>query len=275
MVQKIFLYEQTSTRSDYFDPHNFVSECAFSIKPQQEIVLVINGLGFGFSDDSIYKLELYYDSNLMVRTTSPHLSSLAPSLPSSSSNSILSYIPPSPPPPPPPPNAAAAAAAAVSGTLPYTTTNNVSSIINPYSPLLTTTTGIDTNNSSNSNSSRTIIPPPPPLPPFSSLIKQQAGNLYRNPPPPLPPAAAAANYQRFMAVKPTCNQLCILVENRSREFTIHVGRKTPLVWLLGVSDVFSKLCYYSTQDEPVIRANILTVDSEQDFVVLDRMVTLM
>jgi len=38
-------------------------------------------------------------------------------------------------------------------------------------------------------------------------------------------------------------QLCLLVVNKSPEYTIHVGQHSPLFGLLNVSHLYSQLCY--------------------------------
>ena len=66
--------------------------------------------------------------------------------------------------------------------------------------------------------------------------------------------------QIFTPVVPSSHQLCLLVKNCSTEFVIQVGRHTPLVWILGMNAVKSKLCYYSIQDLSIVRSQIFTDD---------------
>jgi hypothetical protein len=43
-------------------------------------------------------------------------------------------------------------------------------------------------------------------------------------------------------------QLCLFIKNTSDQYSIHVGYKSPLSWLLDMPRVYSKLCYCSVTD---------------------------
>jgi hypothetical protein len=43
-------------------------------------------------------------------------------------------------------------------------------------------------------------------------------------------------------------QLCLLVKNNSDKYSIHVGYKSSLSWLLDMPRIYSKLCYCSVAD---------------------------
>jgi hypothetical protein len=52
------------------------------------------------------------------------------------------------------------------------------------------------------------------------------------------------------------NQLCVLTKNCSSTYTIFIGAKTPLQWLLDMPRVTSKLCYCSLVDLTSFRINL-------------------
>lgn len=49
--------------------------------------------------------------------------------------------------------------------------------------------------------------------------------------------------QTGLYVDEKTTQLCLLVVNKSSEFTIHVGQQSPLFGLLNMSQLHSQLCY--------------------------------
>lgn len=63
MIQNFIHYEQLSSGNsappcDYYDPHHMLAEKNYSIKPHEEILLIIRGHGYRFNDDTIYPLEI-------------------------------------------------------------------------------------------------------------------------------------------------------------------------------------------------------------------------
>jgi hypothetical protein len=62
MLQKIVTYEQFSQQNtgepprDYYDPNIMMSTKNFSIRPGEELLVVISGNGFKYMDDSIFQL---------------------------------------------------------------------------------------------------------------------------------------------------------------------------------------------------------------------------
>jgi len=49
-----------SAPRDYFDPNVMLSERAFRLEPGEEILIVINGTGYRYNDDTIYELEFSF-----------------------------------------------------------------------------------------------------------------------------------------------------------------------------------------------------------------------
>jgi hypothetical protein len=63
MIKEIIAYEQPFRTDDemprnYYDPNIMLAEQCFCLRPNDEIVIVINGKGYRFSDDIIFTLEL-------------------------------------------------------------------------------------------------------------------------------------------------------------------------------------------------------------------------
>jgi len=53
----------------------------------------------------------------------------------------------------------------------------------------------------------------------------------------------------------TCHQLCYLIRNTSNTFTIYVGLKCNLLWLLDMPKITSKLCYSSYEEINALKAD--------------------
>lgn len=60
------------------------------------------------------------------------------------------------------------------------------------------------------------------------------------------------------------SQLCLILKNCSPEFSIYVGCKTPLQWLLDMPRVNSKLCYCSIADLSQCRLSLQTLGGGND-----------
>jgi hypothetical protein len=63
MAQKMIDYVQNyypegEAPRDYYDPNIMIAERAYSIKPHEEILVVLNGTSFRYNDDTIYLLEI-------------------------------------------------------------------------------------------------------------------------------------------------------------------------------------------------------------------------
>jgi predicted YcjX-like family ATPase len=135
MIKDIIAYEQPFTTTEdrmprnYYNPNIVMAEREFCLKSDDEILIVINGNGYRYSDDTIYTLKVPKDSS-------------SDSSSSSSSIQILEFDPSS----------------------------------------------------------------------FESM------------------------------------QLCLFIKNTSNQYSIHVGYKSPLSWLLDMPLVYSKLCYCSVTD---------------------------
>lgn len=56
------------------------------------------------------------------------------------------------------------------------------------------------------------------------------------------------------------SQLCLLVKNCSAEYSVYVGYKSPLQWLLDMPRLISKLCYCSTADLTKCRLVFSNID---------------
>lgn len=54
----------------------------------------------------------------------------------------------------------------------------------------------------------------------------------------------------------TAKQLVLLIKNNSSNFTIYVGQKSPLIWLLDMPRVSSKLCFCHVSDLTNIKLNL-------------------
>jgi len=65
--------------------------------------------------------------------------------------------------------------------------------------------------------------------------------------PTLFPSPAAAD-QVYKPVVTSSSQLCVLVKNCSSDYSIYVGYKSPLKWLLDMPRVMARLCYCPTAD---------------------------
>lgn len=59
-------------------------------------------------------------------------------------------------------------------------------------------------------------------------------------------------------------QLCVLIQNCSSSYTIYVGSRSPLQWLLDMPRVISKLCYSSVTDLTKCRLNLNAIQNGQD-----------
>jgi hypothetical protein len=139
MIKEIIAYEQPFKTDDemprnYYDPNIMLAEQCYCLRPNDEIIIVINGKGYRFSDDMIFTLEL------------PH------------------------------------------------------------------------NQEGTENSNKKVIE----LVPSSFSSKQ----------------------------------LCLFIKNTSSKYSIYVGYKSPLSWLLDMPHCYSKLCYCSVMDLSKLRMSI-------------------
>ena len=71
---------------------------------------------------------------------------------------------------------------------------------------------------------------------------------------------------KFVPVKPSENQLCMLVQNTSLVYTISVGRKTPLELLLQMPYITSHLCFYSMHKLNCLRSEFYDPNNENQYV---------
>ena len=159
MIQDIIHYEQQlGDRNDiprnYYDPNIMLADRPFLIQPRGEVLIIINGSGYSFSDDTIFEFEI-----------------------------------PQP------------------------------------------------QNSEDSGENK------------KSLRKDRLKNI--NPP-------------EFSS-----KQLCLHVKNYSTLYTIHVGSKSSLAWLLDMPRIFSKLCYCNVSDLTELKLeynqlNIVNHDNDDD-----------
>lgn len=78
--------------------------------------------------------------------------------------------------------------------------------------------------------------------------------LELNPPLPPPPATELAEQYTFVTQPASMNQLCLLVKNCSTDCSIYVGRRTPLVWLLDMPRIKSKMCFFSSLELTFVRS---------------------
>lgn len=62
MAARIVCYRQSRRRvsppCNYYDPHVFLAEQHYEIYPNEEVLLVVNGSGYNYNDDSIHQLQL-------------------------------------------------------------------------------------------------------------------------------------------------------------------------------------------------------------------------
>jgi len=188
-----FIYGDREVPRNYYDPQIMLAEKSFQIKPMEEILIIINGSGYRFSDDTVYPLEFrFVNENPIVPTSStPSQKLISTAVPpdnttTTSTTKTNDKSPPPPAPPPPPP---------------------------------TTTTTTTTDHSGSKNN--------------VSIIKDSCG---KNSMGDLKPSLGSGT------------QLCCLVKNCSTTFTIYVGYKSPLHWLLDLPRIQSKLCYCSIAD---------------------------
>jgi hypothetical protein len=143
MIKEIIAYEQPFITDDrmphnYYDPNIMLAEREFCLKSDDEILIVVNGNGYRYNDDTIYTLKLPNDSN--------------------SSGG-----------------------------------------------------GSGGGGGGNSDGNHNKIP--------------------------------ELNPSSFESM-----QLCLFIKNTSDQYSIHVGYKSPLSWLLDMPRVYSKLCYCSITD---------------------------
>ena len=68
----------------------------------------------------------------------------------------------------------------------------------------------------------------------------------------------------FIPLTPSNQQLCLVVHNISTDYTIYVGYKTPLNWLLDMPRVLSKLCYCSNTDLTQLKMNTKILLENED-----------
>jgi len=70
--------------------------------------------------------------------------------------------------------------------------------------------------------------------------------------------------QQFGPALDSCHQLCFFIKNCSPEFTICIGVKTPLNWLLESPRIMSKLCYCTFGDLATMKLNWRKNNSNQE-----------
>jgi hypothetical protein len=171
MIKDIINYEQTllldgEIPRNYYDPNIMLAEHKFCLQPGEEILVVINGNGYRFSDDTIFTLET------PTTTTTTSLNTFENTSINRHSDSKTNDI------------AAAAAVVGVSGK--NHPENNINSLKSEI---------------------KSIIPSS-----FSS------------------------------------NQLCVYLKNTSKQYTIYVGYKSSLAWLLDMPRIYSKLCFCAVSE---------------------------
>lgn len=62
----------------------------------------------------------------------------------------------------------------------------------------------------------------------------------------------------------TNQSLCYLIKNTSPDFSIYVGRRSKLLWLLQFPTIVSKLCYGSHQELSMLKMRALTEMDEEN-----------
>lgn len=211
MITQLVYYEQdysgTPLRS-YYDPHHLLAEATFSIRPGQEILIVITGSSYRFRDDTIYELTLEVegdDDDEKMNPASGHYHH--------NSNSRWNSIAPTPPFSP-----LSLFPTVVAATAATTTTTSATST----SPAFAESFAKDVIGESEK------IYMPTSLPPFKKICKKKIA---------APAAALCFPSDKNLA------QLVILVKNHSPLYTVYAGRSSPLAWLLDISQLSSKLCY--------------------------------
>jgi len=70
MISKMVNYEQSyngmwrkngePAALNYYDPNMMLAEKAFRLEPNEEALIVINGTGYRYSDETIYELEFFF-----------------------------------------------------------------------------------------------------------------------------------------------------------------------------------------------------------------------
>lgn len=60
MVARVIGYHQdrSAPPRNFYDPHHFLADQPYELNPGEEILALVNGSGYKYNDDSIYKLEI-------------------------------------------------------------------------------------------------------------------------------------------------------------------------------------------------------------------------
>jgi hypothetical protein len=216
MASQIINYEQGQMEYDesprtYYDPTIMLAETQYKIKPLETVLIVINGRGYRWSDDTVYELKIKPNTVSMNDVNSEN--SISKNNVNQDKNSTKN--------------------SSNSSSSSSTKSSNSSSSSSDSSG--SSSRGSSSSSSSSSDSSMHSIKSD------KDIEKKKIINTPVN-----------NNYDILTDVS---TQLCLLIKNCSENYTIYVGAKTPLQWLLDAPRIISKLCHSSIVDITSIRLN--------------------